>query len=124
MRMAFCGMLYLGIPFGIYDDETPVGFCMVGFGADDDWEDAPAIAKNNYNLWRFMIDERHQGKGYGKAAMKQIMDYIASEPCGSAEYCWLSYEPENAAAKTLYASFGFMETGEWDGNETIAVLKL
>ena len=39
---------------------------MIGFGADDDWEDAPAIAKSNYNLWRFMIDERYQGKGYGK----------------------------------------------------------
>ena len=111
-------------PFGIYDDETPVGFCMIGFGADDDWEDAPAIAKSNYNLWRFMIDERYQGKGYGKAAMKQIMDFIASEPCGPAEYCWLSYEPENVAAKALYASFGFAETGEWDGDESIAVLKL
>ena len=111
-------------PFGIYDNETPVGFCMIGFGADDDWEDAPAIAKNNYNLWRFMIDERYQGKGYGKAAMKQIMDYIASEPCGSAEFCWLSYEPENVAAKKLYASFGFRETGEWDGKEAVAVLKL
>ena len=97
MRMAFCGMLYLGIPFGIYDDETPVGFCMIGFGTDDDWEDAPDIARSNYNLWRFMIDERYQGKGYGRAAMKQIVDYIASEPCGPAEYCWLSYEPENAA---------------------------
>ena len=111
-------------PFGIYDDETPVGFCMVGFGADDDWEDAPAIAKDHYNLWRFMIDERYQGKGCGKAAMKQILDFIASEPCGPAEYCWLSYEPENTAAKTLYASFGFKETGEWDGDEVIAVLKL
>ena len=111
-------------PFGIYDDETPVGFCMIGFGADDDWEDAPAVAKGNYNLWRFMIDERYQGKGYGKAAMRQIMDYIASEPCGPAAYCWLSYEPENTAAKTLYASFGFRETGERDGDETIAVLKL
>lgn len=111
-------------PFGIYDDETPVGFCMIGFGADDDWEDAPAIAKENYNLWRFMIDERYQGKGYGKAAMRQILDFIASEPCGPAEYCWLSYEPENAAAKALYASFGFTETGEWDGDEIIAVLKL
>ena len=111
-------------PFGIYDDETPVGFCMIGFGADDDWADAPAIAKDNYNLWRFMIDERYQGKGYGKAAMKQIMDYISSGPCGPAEYCWLSYEPKNTAAKTLYASFGFAETGEWDGKEAIAVLKL
>ena len=111
-------------PFGIYDDETPVGFCMIGFGADDDWEDAPDIARNNYNLWRLMIDKRYQGKGYGRAAMKQIMDYIASEPCGPAEYCWLSYEPENAAAKSLYASFGFKENGEWDGDEAIAILKL
>ncbi len=111
-------------PFGIYDDETPVGFCMIGFGADDEWEDAPAVAAYNYNLWRFMIDERYQGKGYGRAAMKQILDYIASEPCGHAEYCWLSYEPENAAAKALYASFGFRETGERDGGEAIATLKL
>ena len=111
-------------PFGIYDDETLVGFCMIGFGADDDWEDAPAIAKNNYNLWRFMIDERYQGKGYGKAAMKQILDFIASEPCGPSEYCWLSYESENTAAKALYSSFGFAETGEWDGEEIIAALKL
>lgn len=70
------------------------------------------------------IIERYQGKGYGRAAMKQIMDYIASEPCGPAEYCWLSYEPENATAKSLYASFGFKETGEWDGDEAIAILRL
>ena len=111
-------------PFGIYEDETPVGFCMIGFGADDDWEDAPAIAKGSYNLWRFMIDERYQRKGYGRAAMHLILDFIAGEPCGPAEYCWLSYEPENTAAKALYASFGFSETGEWDGDEVIAALKL
>ena len=111
-------------PFGIYDGDTPVGFCMIGFGSDDDWEDAPAVAKDNYNLWRFMIDERYQGKGYGREAMKLIMDYIGSEPCGPAKCCWLSYEPENERAKALYASFGFRETGEFDGDEAIAVLKL
>ena len=111
-------------PFGIYDGETPVGFCMIGFGADDDWEDAPAIAEGNYNLWRFMIDERYQGRGYGREAMKRIMEFIATEPCGPAEYCWLSYEPENTRAKALYESFGFRETGEFDGGEAIAVLKL
>lgn len=111
-------------PFGIYDGDTPVGFCMVGFGKDDEWEDAPAVAEGNYNLWRFMIDQRYQGKGFGRAAMKLIMDFIAGEPCGPAEYCWLSYEPDNTAAKELYASFGFMETGETDGDETIAVLQM
>ncbi len=111
-------------PFGIYDGETPVGFCMIGFGADDDWEDAPAIAEGNYNLWRFMIDKRYQGRGYGREAMKRIMEFIATEPCGPAGYCWLSYEPENTKAKALYESFGFRETGEFDGDEAIAVLKL
>ncbi len=111
-------------PFGIYEDETPVGFCMIGYGADDDWEDAPAIAKENYNLWRFMIDERYQGRGFGREAMMRILDFIAAEPCGPAEACWLSYEPENTRAKALYESFGFRETGDFDGDEAIAVLKL
>lgn len=111
-------------PFGIYDGDTPVGFCMIGFGTDDEWEDAPAIAKGNYNLWRLMIDERYQGRGYGKKAMKLILEFIAGEPCGPADYCWLSYEPENSAAQRLYASFGFQETGEWDGDEVIAGLRL
>ncbi len=111
-------------PFGIYDDETPVGFCMVGFGADDDWEDAPGIAHGNYSLWRFMIAAPFQHRGYGKNALKLVLDFIATEPCGPAAYCWLSYEPENLATRALYASFGFQETGEWDGEEIIAALKL
>ena len=37
---------------------------------------------------------------------------------------WLSYEPENETARRLYASYGFVETGEMDGEEVIAVLRL
>ena len=120
---AFVALSHHGqaFPFGIYDDLTPIGFCMIGFGADDDWTDAPPVAKGNYNLWRFMIDKNYQGKGFGKSALKLILDYIESEPCGPAECCWLSYEPENKTAKALYESFGFTETGERDGDEVIAV---
>ena len=111
-------------PFGIYDGETPVGFLMIGFDIDDYWEDAPEIAKGNYNLWRLMIDKKYQGRGYGKEAVKLALDYIRIKPCGEAGYCWLSYEPENKVAADLYRSFGFEETGEMDGEELIAVLKL
>ena len=111
-------------PFGIYDGEIPVGFLMIGFDIDDYWEDAPEIAKGNYNLWRLMIDKKYQGKGYGKEAVKLALDYIRTKPCGEAEFCWLSYEPENKVAADLYRSFGFEETGEMDGEELIAVLKL
>ena len=50
-------------PFVIYNDDVPVGFLMIGFDVHDDWEDAPNIAKGNYNLWRLMIDKNYQGKG-------------------------------------------------------------
>lgn len=111
-------------PFGIFDGDVPVGFLMVGYDTDDDWEDAPAIAKGNYNLWRLMIDKRYQHQEYGKRAVQLALDFIRTYPCGEAEYCWLSYEPDNAVAQRLYSSFGFVETGEMDGEERIAALRL
>lgn len=110
--------------FGIYDDETPVGFLMIGYDVDDEWEDAPVVAKGNYNIWRLMIDKRWQNRGYGRRAMELALAFVRSFPCGEAALCWLSYEPENIVAKQLYHSLGFVETREWDGKEKIAVLKL
>ena len=112
------------VPFGIYDDNVPVGFLMIGYGTDEYWDDAPEIANNNYSLWRLMIDKSCQHRGYGKEAVRLALNFIKTKPCGEAEYCWLSYEPENVVAKKLYGSFGFVETGDKDGGELIAVLKL
>lgn len=111
-------------PFGIFEDDTPVGFVMIGYDKDEYWKDAPAIADGNYNLWRLMIDKAHQNKGYGRQAVELALRFIRTFPCGKADFCWLSYEPENTVAKSLYASFGFVETGDKDGEEQIAVLKL
>ena len=111
-------------PFGIYKDDVPVGFLMIGFGPDSSWDKAPAIAQNNYDLRRLMIDAKFQGRGYGKEALMLALEFIRTFPCGKAEFCWLSYEPENKAARNLYRTFGFVETGEKDGEEVIAVLKL
>ena len=68
-------------PFGIYDGETLIGFLMVGFGVDDSWDDAPAVAQDNYSLWRLMIDKRYQGRGYGRTAMRLALDFIKTLPC-------------------------------------------
>ena len=111
-------------PFGIYDGKTPVGFMMIGYDSADYWEDAPNIARGNYSLWRLMIDENYQKKGFGRKAVGLGLDFIKSFPCGKSEYCWLSYEPENEVARQLYRSFGFVETGDIVGGEIIAVLKL
>ena len=97
---------------------------MVGFDVDDDWIDAPGIARGNYNLWRLMIDKKYQNRGFGRKSVQLALEFIKSFPCGEAEYCWLSYEPENEVARKLYHSFGFEETGDMDGEEVIAVLRL
>lgn len=43
-------------PFAIYHGEDVVGFIMMGYYK----------AKDYYTLWKFLIDKKHQGKGYGR----------------------------------------------------------
>ena len=123
----------VALPFAICKNEKPIGFLMIGYGADEEdleGEDPAFIemAKKSYCLWRFMIDKRYQRKGYGRKAMQLALDYIHTFPCGKAETCWLSYEPENEIAKKLYASFGFVELPQFysgkEGEEIPAILKL
>lgn len=84
------------------------------------------IRSQRFSIQYFIcrLHSNYQGKGYAKKAMNCILDYIYSYPCGKAEYCWLSYEPENTVAKSLYQSLGFEETGEYDGEEIISIKKL
>ncbi len=114
---------YVALPFGLYENDTPVGFVMIGFGAIGD-EDEPEFFNDSYCIWRFMIDEKYQGKGLGKKAMEAVIRYLKTYPCGEAKCCWLSYKLENTAAKSLYRQFGFEETGDRVGGEVIAVCTL
>ena len=106
------------MPFAIYKDGTIIGFTLLSFNKadvdDEDDEDA-------YHVWRFMIDYRYQGKGYGKEAMEKIIDFILTYPHGNASVIFLSYDPDNDVARKLYASFGFVETGEIEHGELIAI---
>ena len=97
---------------------------MIGFDANLDDEGAPRIAKGNYNIWRFMIDKKFQGKGFGNIAMDLTLEFINTFPSGTAKYCWLSYESYNEVARQLYKSVGFVETDEKDGEEIVAILEL
>ena len=123
----------VALPFAICKNNKPIGFLMIGYGANDDdyeGEDPEFIkmAKKSYSIWRFMIDKRYQRKGYGRKAMQLALDYIRTFPCGKADTCWLSYEPENEVAKKLYASFGFIEQPQFyngkENEEIPAILKL
>lgn len=114
---------HTALPFAIYDDDTLIGFVMLGYGTLGD-EEEPEIAEGNYCLWRLMLDAAHQGKGYAKPILDWVTAYVRSFPCGPARYLWLSYEPENTHGREVYRRYGFRETGEFCGEEIVAVLEL
>lgn len=109
-------------PLAIYADEQPVGFVMITYGITG--YDLPVIADNSYCILRLMIDKQHQSRGYGREALKKILEFIRTFPAGPARYCWIPYSPDNLAAKKLYESFGFHENGEVCHDELITVLEL
>lgn len=111
-------------PFGVFDGETPVGFLMIGYDVDDTYDNAPQIAYGNYSIWRLMIDQNFQHRGFGSQAIALALDYVRTFPCGQARFCWLSYAPENTVAAKLYHAAGFAENGQMDGDEIVAVIKL
>lgn len=91
-------------PFAIYADSVMVGFIMLGY-----YE-----AGGYYTLWKFMIDEKHQNKGYGKRALKLGIEYLVKR--FHVKEVYTEYYATNRVARNLYASLGFRETGETDGN--------
>ncbi|WP_042169516.1 GNAT family N-acetyltransferase [Paenibacillus gorillae] len=109
-------------PFAIYADEQPVGFVMITYRITG--YDLPTIADDSYCILRLMIDHRYQNKGYGRAAMHKIVEFVRTLPAGPATYCWISYGIDNTTARKLYESCGFRENGEIVHSEQIAVLQL
>jgi len=88
----------------IYFNNTPVGFVMLSL--DD--------VKKQYWIWRFMIDQNHQQKGYGKAAVKQVIDFVKTKP--NAQKLMLSFVPEEGGPKVFYEKLGFAENGKVHDN--------
>ncbi len=111
------------LPLAVYDDEDLIGFLMIGKGTVGN-EDESDLIKENYSIWRLMIDKKYQGRGFGKQTLDAAIALIRTFPFGEAEKVWLSYEPENVRARDIYMKFGFKENGEMCGNEIVAVYEL
>ncbi len=92
----------------IYFNDTPVGFVMLYID----------VKKKDFDVWRFMIDKEHQGKGYGKTSLLMAIDHFRS--ISEAEEIRLSYVPkENDGADGFYRKIGFVDTGEVDEGEIV-----
>jgi diamine N-acetyltransferase len=77
---------------------------------------------DNYWIYRFMIAEQFQGRGYGFAALKALVERMQALPgCSSII---LGVEPANEDAAKLYRRAGFRERGDQIDGETIMVRQL
>ena len=99
-------------PFAVYDGQEIVGFIMMG------WYEA----KHYYTLWKLLIDRDHQRKGYGRKALELGIAFLKDRFHVTEIYTGVS--PGNQAARQLYLSLGFRETGLEENNMIELCLKL
>ena len=65
-----------------------------------------------YDLQQFMIDRRYQGKGYGSAALRLILEELRKE--NHYDHVEVCVKKEDAAAIHLYEKHGFTDSGYID----------
>jgi diamine N-acetyltransferase len=102
------------VPLAVYDDSVMVGFVMY---AEEDY----GLAKVWF-IQRLMIGQQYQGRGYGRAAMEALLQRLTGAP--GYEAVLISFVPENEAARALYTSLGFQDTGEIEEGEVVFRLTL
>jgi diamine N-acetyltransferase len=98
--------------FGLYDRETPVGFVMIA----DEVDDPDYIA---HFLWKLLIDERFQRRGFGTAALDLVAAYFRSK---GVPTMWTSAGEGDGSPIPFYERYGFVRDGvheEEDGSREI-----
>ncbi|WP_342424231.1 GNAT family N-acetyltransferase [Paenibacillus sp. FSL E2-0178] len=56
-----------------------------------------------------MIDHKHQGKGYGKAAMETLIQLMSGSNCTRI---MIGHRPDNLIAGRMYEALGFLKASE------------
>ncbi len=97
----------------IYLGETPIGFVLLV----DSTAKYKRIKQKNpvLYLWRLMIDEKYQGKGYGREAVELVINHLKTRP--NAKEITLHHEQTDGNAGKFYEKLGFKLTGKILHNE-------
>lgn len=96
------------VPLAIHRGGVMIGFLMYG--------QSPSAGQ--WWLLRFMIAPAHQGKGYGAAALQQLLDSLRKEGLNSLQ---VGYHTENHVAEVLYRKAGFVPAAMAPWGEKTAV---
>jgi diamine N-acetyltransferase len=102
----------------VYDGEVPVGFVMLSDGIT---VVNPAYI-GPYFLWRLLIDQRYQGRGYGRAALRLAVEHVRTHD--DARVLLTSVAPGPASPVGFYLRYGFRLTGRVHDDEPVLELDL
>ena len=100
------------IPYAVYYDETLIGFVMYCLDAKD----------NEYWIYRMMIEQKFQGKGYGYKTLEKLIQMIKEKDV-SKHKIYLDVVINNKVAISLYKKLGFEFDGRIIENEHVMVLE-
>lgn len=95
-----------------YDDDLLVGFVMLYDPTLVESPDEP-----DFFLWRLMIDQSHQGKGYGRAVVEALVEHVRTRP--GAQRLLVSHVKSADRLSRFYQSLGFRYTGVEDDGELV-----
>ena len=102
----------------IYADGQPVGFVMLSWNVTPD----PPRIIGPWFLWKLLIDERYQGCGYGREAVRLVAGIAHDQ--GASELL-TSLVAGERSPESFYRRIGFVPTGEQDEKgERILALRL
>jgi diamine N-acetyltransferase len=102
----------------IYADDQPVGFVMLSWNVTPE----PPRIIGPWFLWKLLVDEPHQRRGYGRKAVGLVADIVRAN--GATELL-TSCVPGDGGPEPFYRRIGFSPTGELDENgEIILALDL
>ena len=102
----------------IYLGDEPVGFVMLH---DESLPDPPE-PDPEIGVWRLMVDERYQGRGIGREALRQVISHARAK--GGFRALELSYVPGPGCPEPFYRSLGFEPTGRMNDDEVVLELPL
>jgi GNAT superfamily N-acetyltransferase len=97
---------------GILRNGTPAGFIMCADPIDQD---------STPFLWLLLVDKAHQGFGVGRFAITAALDRYRTMAFKKVSTSW---NPRPGSLAGFYHALGFIETGEMNEGEVVALIDL
>lgn len=108
--------------WSVHDGEQLVGFVMISDGIPAETLAADDDIIGPYYLWRLLVDEVYQARGYGVATIDAVVAYLRTRP--GADILWTSCGRGDGTPQPFYEHYGFVATGEIKWDEVVLRLDL